>query len=139
MEWIEWSRLIAPLLPGLHSPSVSKLPSADCQPPSTPMGHSFNPLENRLRQKNPKKYLPTPFYWGKFCLPNPKPERLSRPQAGVSPPCILGPIERSAEGTKDLSPFQGFRVYGYFNTGGATPVCSLFAPSGLSVKAEFYL
>ena len=50
MEEIEWSRLIAPLLPGLHSPSVSKLPSADCQPPSTPMGHSFNPLENRYRR-----------------------------------------------------------------------------------------
>ena len=50
MEWIEWSRLIASLLPGLHSPSVSKLPSADCQPPSTPMGHSFNPLEN-LQEK----------------------------------------------------------------------------------------
>ena len=67
MEVIEWSRLIAPLLPGLHSPSVSKLPSADCQPPSTLSGHSFNPLENRLRQKNTKIYLPTPFYGIKFC------------------------------------------------------------------------
>ena len=45
MEVIEWSRLIAPLLPGLHSSSVSKLPSADCQPPSTLSGHSFNPLK----------------------------------------------------------------------------------------------
>ena len=51
MEGIEWSRPMAPLLPGLHSPSVSELPSADCQPPSTPMGHSFNPLENRYRKK----------------------------------------------------------------------------------------
>ena len=51
MEGIEWSRPMAPLLPGLHSSSVSKLPSADCQPPSTPMGHSFNPLENRYRRK----------------------------------------------------------------------------------------
>ena len=66
MEGIEWSRLIAPLLPGLHSPSVSKLPSADCQPPSTPLGHSFNPLENRLRQKNTEKFLPSPFFMGKI-------------------------------------------------------------------------
>ena len=57
MEGIEWSRPMASLLPGLHSSSVSKLPSADCQPPSTPMGHSFNPLENRLRQKNTEIYL----------------------------------------------------------------------------------
>ena len=57
MEGIEWSRPMAPLLPGLHSPSVSKLPSVDCQPSSTLSGHSFNPLENRLRQKNTKIYL----------------------------------------------------------------------------------
>ena len=83
MEGIEWSRPMAPLLPGLHSSSVSKLPSADCQPPSTPMGHSFNPLENRLRQKNTKIYLDTPFSGIKFCSSKPKPERLTRPQAGV--------------------------------------------------------
>ena len=51
MEVIEWSRPMAPLLPGLHSPSVSELPSADCQPPSTLSGHSFNPLENRFTEK----------------------------------------------------------------------------------------
>ena len=51
MEWIEWSRLIAPLLPGLHSPSVSKLPSVDCQPPSTLSGLSFNPLEKSFHSK----------------------------------------------------------------------------------------
>ena len=127
MEGIEWSRLIAPLLPGLHSPSVSKLPSADCQPPSTLSGHSFNPLENRLRQKNTKIYLPTPFYGINFCSFDPKPERLRRPQAGVSPPCILGPIERSAEGTKDLSPFQGFRAFGY-PIPGVLPPSVIFSP-----------
>ena len=51
MEGIEWSRLMAPLLPGLHSPSVSKLPSADCQPFSTTSWHSFNSLKNRFTEK----------------------------------------------------------------------------------------
>ena len=66
MEGIEWSRPMASLLPGLHSPSVSKLPSADCQPPSTPMGHSFNPLENRFTAKCLNIYA-YPFYGIKFC------------------------------------------------------------------------
>ncbi len=56
MEGIEWRRPMAPLLPALHSSSVSELPSADCQPLSTTSWHSFNPLENRSTE-NPKKSL----------------------------------------------------------------------------------
>ena len=66
MEGIEWSRPMAPLLPGLHSPSVSKLPSADSKQFSTPMGHSFNPLENRFTAKYLNIYA-YPFYGIKFC------------------------------------------------------------------------
>jgi hypothetical protein len=56
MEWLEWSRLIAPLLYVSELSAMSKLLSARSKPPSTPSGHSFNPLENRFTQ-NPKKSL----------------------------------------------------------------------------------
>ena len=46
MEGIEWSRLIATLLSVLELSAMSKLLSACSKPPSTPSGHSFNPLEN---------------------------------------------------------------------------------------------
>ena len=46
------------------------------------------------------------------CLDKSKPERLERPQAGMIIPDKTDPTDRSAEGTKDLSPFQGFRVLG---------------------------
>ena len=64
MEGIEWSRLIAPLLSASDSSSESKLSAAESKPPSTPSGHSFNPLENHL--KNPIKFLPDLPFWIKF-------------------------------------------------------------------------
>ena len=51
MEGIEWSRPMAPLLPGLQSADGSLLTDDECKPGSTPLGHSFNPLENRYRKK----------------------------------------------------------------------------------------
>ena len=44
-EELEWKRLIALLLLVRQSSAVSKLPSAACQPTSTPSGHSFNLLK----------------------------------------------------------------------------------------------
>ena len=55
MEGIDWSRLIAPLLYVSDLSATSKLLSACSKPPSTTSWHSFNPLENHL--KNPKKSL----------------------------------------------------------------------------------
>ncbi len=55
MEGVEWRRLIAPLLYVSELSVMSKLQPACSKPPSTPSGHSFNPLENHL--KNPKKFL----------------------------------------------------------------------------------
>ena len=46
MEGIEWRRLMAPLLSASDSSSESELSAAESKPPSTPSGHSFNPLEN---------------------------------------------------------------------------------------------
>ena len=46
MEGLEWSRLIATLLYVSERSAMSKLLSACSKPPSTPSGHSFNPLEN---------------------------------------------------------------------------------------------
>ena len=46
MEGLEWSRPIAPLLYVSELSAMSKLQSACSKPPSTPSGHSFNPLEN---------------------------------------------------------------------------------------------
>ena len=44
------------------------------------------------------------------CLDKSKPERLTRPQAGMIIPVKTATTNGSAEGTKDhLSPFQGFR------------------------------
>jgi hypothetical protein len=64
------------------------------------------------------------------CSSIPKPERLKRLQAGVKPP-LNKAQQMSAEGTKDLSPLQGFLVFGNPSPGANTPVCNLLAPSGL--------
>ena len=42
---------MSPLLSASDSSSESELSAAESKPPSTPSGHSFNPLENHL--KNP--------------------------------------------------------------------------------------
>jgi hypothetical protein len=54
MEWIEWRRLMAPLLFCLYPSAMSKLLSASSKPTSTTLWLSFNPLENRYRRKKGK-------------------------------------------------------------------------------------
>ena len=56
MEGLEWRRPMVPLLSASDLASESELYAAKPKPPSTPSGHSFNPLENLL--KNPKKFWP---------------------------------------------------------------------------------
>ncbi len=51
-------------------------------------------------------------------------------------PVIPGPNKMSAEGTKDLSPLQGFRMWWYPSPGANTPVCNLHAPSGLLYRSD---
>ena len=67
----------------------------------------------------------------KFWSTEQKPERLERTQAGMIIPVYIGANKRSAEGTKDLSPFQGFRVLGIWYRGWY-PRLWFFAPSGLA-------
>ena len=66
------------------------------------------------------------------CLNKSKPERLTRPQAGLIIPVKTGPTNRSAEGTKDLSPFQGFRAFG-------CPIPGVLPPSVVSSPLRGFL
>ena len=64
-----------------------------------------------------------------------KPERLARTQTRMIIPVYIGPNKRSAEGTKDLSPLQGFWVVGAQYRGWYPRLWS-FAPSGLSARTN---
>ena len=55
---------MAPLLSVLELSAVSELPSACSETFSTTAWHSFNHLENRLRQENSKIYLLSHIFWG---------------------------------------------------------------------------
>ena len=67
-----------------------------------------------------------------MCLDKSKPERLTRPQAGMIIPDKTDPTDRSAEGTKDLSPFQGFRAFG-------CPIPGVLPPSVVSSPLRGFL
>ena len=106
---------------------------------SSPIHHHFVAyifLNRKYLEKSLKIRL-SPLYWKKFWSSELKPERLTRPQAGVKPPFISGPNKRSAEGTKDLSPLQGF-VIGWILYPGATPPSVVLTPLwGYMFKQNF--
>ena len=122
---------MSPLMFVSESSPESKLSAANSKPPTTPMGLTSLQIENHL--KNPKKSLPIPYLYKKFCSTKPKPERLTRTQAGMIIPVIMNTTKRSAEGTKDhLSPFQGFRVLGH-------PTPGVIPPSVVSSPLQGFL
>ena len=126
MEVIEWSRLIATLLPASDSSSESELSAADSKTFSTLSGHSFNPLENRSTAKCLKIFV-RPSLSLKGCPDHRRGYHLR----------YTGPNQLSAEGTKDIFySCENGRV-SRFNSGDLAGKCADFnSQQKIALRAE---
>ena len=79
----------------------------------------FNRFFDNMLSFSPPK---CPLFWGDI----PKPERLTRLQAGVSPPVIYGPNIMSAEGTQDFFYYCENGLVSRFNSEDLAGKCAAF-------------
>ena len=97
-----------------------------------PSGHSFNPLENRFRRKILKNFCLPLLLGENSVLPSQSLKGCQDHRRGYHPRLNWTPTMECWRHERSFA-LSGFPCVGVTNTGGATPVCSLFAPSGLSV------